>query len=149
MTGSAGLEPGACRAALSLGSNLGDRAEHLAAARASLGRDPRIDVLSAGLPRLTAPQGIPDQPEFLNQVVLVRTTLSPWDLLDRCLSAERERGRQRGPVRWGPRTLDVDILAYEGLVICDERLQVPHSALPLRPFFRDMLADLGAEDLLP
>jgi 2-amino-4-hydroxy-6-hydroxymethyldihydropteridine diphosphokinase len=98
---------------------------------------------------VTAPQGITDQPDFLNQVLLVQTRLSPWELLDACLDVERELGRVRGPVRWGPRLIDVDILAYDGLAIRDERLTVPHAALPLRPFFREMLSEVGAEDLLP
>jgi 2-amino-4-hydroxy-6-hydroxymethyldihydropteridine diphosphokinase len=156
---------GASRAALSLGSNLGDRAANLARARAALARvgsphatapagaggepEAAIEIVAAGAERLTAPQGVTDQPDFLNQVLLVRTLLSPWELLDACLAVERELGRVRGPVRWGPRVIDVDVLAYDGLAVRDERLTVPHAALPLRPFFLDMLREVGAEDLLP
>ena len=138
-----------CLAALSLGSNLGDRERHLERARSALAAHPSLELVAASTPRLTAPQGFTEQPDFLNQVLLVRTELSPWELLDVCLRTERELGRVRGPVRWGPRTIDIDILAYEGRVIRNERLTVPHPALPLRPFFIEMLREVGAEDLLP
>jgi 2-amino-4-hydroxy-6-hydroxymethyldihydropteridine diphosphokinase len=137
------------RAALSLGSNLGDPAANLARARERLAATPGLVVETASPERRTAPQGVTDQPDFLNQVLRVRTTLSPWELLDACLAVERELGRVRGPVRWGPRLIDVDILAYDGLVVADDDLRIPHAALPLRPFFREMLREAGAEDLLP
>jgi 2-amino-4-hydroxy-6-hydroxymethyldihydropteridine diphosphokinase len=137
------------RAALSLGSNLGDPAANLARARERLAAVPGLAIEAASPERRTAPQGVADQPDFLNQVLRVRTTLSPWELLDACLAVERELGRVRGPVRWGPRTIDVDILAYDGLVVAEDGLQIPHAALPLRPFFREMIREAGAEDLLP
>jgi 2-amino-4-hydroxy-6-hydroxymethyldihydropteridine diphosphokinase len=157
---------GASRAALSLGSNLGDREENLARARVALarlhpasdaspaasagpGNTGSVEIVAASAERLTAPQGISDQPDFLNQVLLVRTLLSPWELLEACLAVERDLGRVRGPVRWGPRTIDVDVLAYDGLAIRDERLTVPHAALALRPFFLEMMREIDAEDLLP
>lgn len=148
---------GASDAALSLGSNLGDRAAHLARARAELAGYARaghpggaeLEIVAASGERLTTPQGFAAQPDFLNQVLLVRTALSPWELLDACLEVERRLGRVRGPVRWGPRTIDVDILAYDGLALRDERLTLPHAALPLRPFFLEMLREIGAERLLP
>ncbi len=161
------MTAGASRAALSLGSNLGDREANLARARAALahvGPAPEasptasdgsraaaasIEIVAASAERLTAPQGFSDQPDFLNQVLLVRTLLSPWELLEACLEVERALGRVRGPVRWGPRTIDVDVLAYDGLAIRDERLVVPHAALPLRPFFLEMMREVGAEELLP
>jgi 2-amino-4-hydroxy-6-hydroxymethyldihydropteridine diphosphokinase len=164
---------GASRAALSLGSNLGDRESNLAQARSALAAyvpaprarssdsavepvgapagqaDPPIEILTASAERRTTPQGFSQQPDFLNQVLLVRTWLSPWDLLEACLAVERSLGRVRGPVRWGPRTIDLDVLAYDGLVIRDERLVVPHPALALRPFFLEMMREVGAQELLP
>jgi 2-amino-4-hydroxy-6-hydroxymethyldihydropteridine diphosphokinase len=157
---------------LSLGSNLGDRESNLAQARLALARyvppgpggsseaaeyvsspagpaGPPIEILAASAERPTPPQGFTEQPDFLNQVLLVRTWLSPWELLEACLAVERQLGRVRGPVRWGPRTIDLDVLAYDGLVIRDERLVVPHAALPLRPFFLEMMREIGAEELLP
>lgn len=143
------MSGGKSLAALSLGSNLGDRGAWLAKARRALAAEPGIEVVAASAPRVTAPQGFTDQPDFLNQVLLVRTGLSPWELLDSCLRVERELGRVRGPVRWGPRTIDVDILAYDGLAVSDERLTIPHAALALRPFFLEMLREIGGEELLP
>jgi 2-amino-4-hydroxy-6-hydroxymethyldihydropteridine diphosphokinase len=143
------LSGGRSLAALSLGSNLGDREAWLGRARDALAADPAIEVVARSAPRNTAPQGFTDQPDFLNQVVLVRTGLSPWELLDACLRVERELGRVRGPIRWGPRNIDVDILAYDGLTVRDERLTIPHAALPLRPFFLEMMREIGAEELLP
>ncbi|MFN2431255.1 MAG: 2-amino-4-hydroxy-6-hydroxymethyldihydropteridine diphosphokinase [Gemmatimonadota bacterium] len=140
---------GASHAALSLGSNLGQREASLAAAREALAALPHSRLLAASAVRETVPQGVEEQPLFLNQVLLVRTLLSPWELLEACLAVERELGRVRGRLRWGPRTIDVDVLAYDGLEIRDERLGIPHPALPLRPFFLDMLHELGAQGLLP
>lgn len=140
---------GASRAALSLGSNVGDSEQLLEGARAALEAESSIELLAASAPRRTAPQGVTGQPDFLNQVLLIRTSLSPWELLDHCLAVEARFGRVRGPVRWGPRTLDVDILAYGGLAVRDGRLTLPHAALPLRPFFLDMLREVDAEDVLP
>lgn len=136
-------------AALSLGSNIEPRAEYLARARAALAADPELELVAESAPRLTPPQGYADQPEFLNQVLVVRTRLSPWELLRTCLRVEEDLGRVRGPIRWGPRTIDVDILAYDGLVVREPELRIPHEALPLRPFFSEMLREAGAEDLLP
>lgn len=137
------------RAALSLGSNLGDRKGMLERARAALAAEQGIQLVAASRARDTAPQGVTDQPDFLNQVLLVRTALSPRELLERCLRVEAGLGRVRGPVRWEPRTIDIDILAYEGTRVDDEDLKIPHPALPLRPFFLEMLREVGAEDLLP
>ena len=150
MTAGAGASgAGASLAALSLGSNLGDRARWLVDARAALRAVLALEVIAASAPRVTPPEGITDQPDFLNQVLLVRTTLSPWALLDACLDVERALGRVRGPLKGGPRTIDVDILAYDGLVVLDERLRIPHAALGRRPFFLDMLREIGAQGLLP
>ena len=137
------------RAALSLGSNMGDPEANLAGARERLAAVAGLAIEAASPERRTPPQGVTDQPDFLNQVLRVRTTLSPWELLEACLAVERELGRVRGPVRWGPRTLDVDILAYDGLTLSEADLRIPHPALPLRPFFLEMLREAGAEDLLP
>jgi 2-amino-4-hydroxy-6-hydroxymethyldihydropteridine diphosphokinase len=144
----ASWEDAASRAALSLGSNQGPREELLERAATALLEHPRITLVAASPPRVTAPQGVTDQPDFLNQVVLIRTDLSPWELLETCLGVESDLGRVRGPVRWGPRTIDIDILAYDRLVVRDPRLTLPHPALPLRPFFNEMLREVGAEDLL-
>jgi 2-amino-4-hydroxy-6-hydroxymethyldihydropteridine diphosphokinase len=143
------LSGGASRAALSLGSNVGARNELLARARAELAADPAIQLVAESAPRDTAPQGFTAQPDFLNQVLLVRTDLSPWELLRACLRVEEELGRVRGPLKWGPRNIDVDILGYGGLVLSERGLRIPHAALGLRPFFLEMMREIGAEDVLP
>jgi 2-amino-4-hydroxy-6-hydroxymethyldihydropteridine diphosphokinase len=92
----------------------------------------------------TAPWGPVAQPPFLNMAVLVRTTLSPHRLLDLCLSIERREGRVRAE-RFGPRTLDVDILAFGELVLSDERLTLPHPRLLERAFALVPLAEIAPE----
>jgi 2-amino-4-hydroxy-6-hydroxymethyldihydropteridine diphosphokinase len=135
------------RAYLSLGSNLGDRAERLGAARAAL--IARDDLRLAALSPVTEtdPVDVTDQPRFLNQVVAVDTVLAPRGLLDACLGIERDLGRDRsaGPRR-GPRTIDLDVLLYEGLSIDEPGLTVPHSRLAERPFFLDLCRAAGAPE---
>lgn len=133
------------RAYLSLGSNLGDRTEWLGAARAALiaRADLRLTALSPVVE--TDPVDVTDQPRFLNQVVAIDTALEPRPLLDACLEIERGLGRDRaaGPRR-GPRTIDVDVLLYEGQSIAEPGLTVPHPRLGVRPFFLDLCRAAGA-----
>jgi len=135
------------RAYLSLGSNLGDRREWLGAARAALiaRTDLRLTALSPVME--TDPVDVTDQPRFLNQVVAIDTRLEPRPLLDACLEIERGLGRDRaaGPRR-GPRTIDVDILLYEGRSFADPGLMVPHPRLADRPFFLDLCRAAGAPE---
>ena len=91
----------------------------------------------------TAAWGLEDQPAFLNQAVRLRTSLAPEQLLDACLNAEQQAGRER-LVRWGARTLDVDILLYEDMVLHTPRLTVPHPRLPDRRFALVPLAEIAA-----
>ena len=131
------------RAFLGLGSNLGERRDHLRAAVASLG--PMVTGVSPVYE--TDAVGGPDQGPFLNLVVEVETDLSPGGLLDLCHRLEREAERVR-TVRWGPRTLDVDIVLIEGLTVDEPDLQVPHPRMAERRFVMAPLADL-APDLVP
>jgi 2-amino-4-hydroxy-6-hydroxymethyldihydropteridine diphosphokinase len=135
------------RAFLSLGSNIGDRVERLGAARAALiARDDlRLTAMSPVME--TDPVDVVDQPRFLNQVLAVDTTLAPRRLLDACLRVERGLGRDRsaGPRR-GPRTIDVDVLLYEGLTIDEPGLTVPHPRLAARPFFLELCRAAGAPE---
>jgi 2-amino-4-hydroxy-6-hydroxymethyldihydropteridine diphosphokinase len=139
------------RAYLSLGSNLGDRVERLGSARAALiaRRDVRIAALSPVVE--TDPVDVTDQPRFLNQVVGVDADLEPEALLDACLAIERAMGRDRslGPRR-GPRTIDIDVLLYDGRMIEQPGLTVPHPRLAGRRFFLDLCRAAGApESWLP
>jgi len=126
---------------LSLGSNLGDRAAYLAAACDALAALPGTSLLAASRIYETAPQGYGEQPEFLNQVVLLRTRLQPLDLLTQCQRIEKEHGRLR-QLRFGPRTLDIDILLYEGVESDDPELRLPHPRMVRRAFVLVPLAEI-------
>lgn len=130
------------RVFVALGSNLGDRAAHLRRARARLARLPGTTLLAASRVEETAPLGSIPQRPFLNQMVLLETSLSARALLEHCLTIERESGRIRGP-RWGPRTLDLDIVRMETQQIDEPGLTVPHPELPNRDFWQRELAELA------
>ena len=114
------------RAYVSLGSNLGDRARSLGDARAALIAEPRVRLVSCSATIETDPVDVLDQPRFLNQVLGIETALDARGLLDLCLGVERELGRDRktGPPR-GPRTIDLDLLLYDGREIDEPGLTVP------------------------
>jgi 2-amino-4-hydroxy-6-hydroxymethyldihydropteridine diphosphokinase len=128
---------------VALGSNLGDRAAHLAAARASLAALPATTLVAESTVEGTPPLGGLEQPPYLNQMVLLETALSPHDLLRRCQAIEAERGRTRA-ARWGSRTLDLDIVKFGDRQIDSPDLVVPHPELPSREFWRRELAELEA-----
>ena len=130
------------RAFLGLGSNLGDRRDHLRAAVASL-----PDVVAVSDVYETDPVGGPEQGRFLNLVVELDTDLDPHALLGVCHRIESAAGRVRD-VRWGPRTLDVDILWIDGVELDEPDLQVPHPRMFERRFVLVPLSEL-APDLLP
>jgi len=122
------------RAALALGSNLGDRLDYLQAAVDALTDSPEIVPVAVSSVYETEPVGGPEeQPAFLNAVLIVDTTLSPRSLMERCQAAEAAFGRTR-EVPKGPRTLDVDVLAVGEGTVDDEDLQVPHPRLAERAF---------------
>ncbi len=128
---------------LGLGSNLGDRRQLLSAARASLDATAGIRVSGASALYQTAPVGgPPDQPPFLNAVLRVETGLSPRELLQACLALEARCGRRRQE-RWGPRTLDLDLLDHGGVVLSLPGLQLPHPRLAERAFVLVPLAELA------
>ncbi|NVO84161.1 2-amino-4-hydroxy-6-hydroxymethyldihydropteridine diphosphokinase [Hymenobacter terrestris] len=127
---------------LLLGSNLGDRTATLQAAVAELGRTAGPVRATSGVYE-TAAWGLTEQPAFLNQALEIQTNLSPAQLLAVCLAAEQHAGRQR-LVRWGSRTLDVDILLYDDLVLDTPTLQLPHPRLPERRFALLPLAEIAA-----
>jgi 2-amino-4-hydroxy-6-hydroxymethyldihydropteridine diphosphokinase len=126
---------------LGLGSNLGDRAAHLRAALAALGRLPGTAVRRVSALYESAPWGVTDQPAFLNAVAEVTTGLTPHELLRSVKVIEQEAGRQTGP-RWGPRPLDIDLLLYDDLVMDSPDLVIPHPRLAERRFVLAPLCDL-------
>ena len=139
------MSPGPERAYIALGSNLGDRAEHLAAARAALGALPRSRLVAESRVEETAPLAGMDQPPYLNQMVALETALDPHALLAACQAIERSRGRVR-TVRWGARTLDLDIVRYGDRRVAEPDLIIPHPELPRRDFWQRELAELEAHE---
>jgi 2-amino-4-hydroxy-6-hydroxymethyldihydropteridine diphosphokinase len=133
--------PSGQRAFVSLGSNLGERAEYLRAAREALSALPATCVVAASRVYETAPQDREDQGVFLNQVVCLETGLQPRDLLYECQRIEREHGRVRS-LRFGPRTLDIDILLFQDAESDDPELTLPHPRMVKRAFVLVPLADV-------
>lgn len=134
-----GISDAEVRAVLALGSNLGDSAATLASAVDSLQHDPGLRVLAASPVARTRPVGGPqDQPDFLNQVIEIATTRSPQELLVLTQQVEAEhhraRGAQNGEIRWGPRTLDIDIITYASARVSTPALQIPHPRAAQRGF---------------
>ena len=126
---------------LGLGSNLGDRAGHLAAARKALAQLPRSRVLAVSSAEETAPLGDATTEPFLNQMIALETELSPRALLEAIHEIERRAGRVRA-VRWGARTLDIDIVRFARQEVHEPDLEVPHPELPNRTFWQRELAEL-------
>lgn len=126
---------------IALGSNVGDREGHLERARAALEALPGTRIVRASSVEETAPLGDLPQGPYLNQMVAIETTLSPRELLDALHGIERSEGRVRG-VRWGPRTLDLDIVMFDGKTVNEPDLLVPHPELPNRDFWQRELVEL-------
>jgi 2-amino-4-hydroxy-6-hydroxymethyldihydropteridine diphosphokinase len=131
------------RAYVGLGANLGDRE---ATIRAALEALPGVVAVSSL--RETDPVGVTDQPQYLNGVAALETGLSPRELLDALLAVERELGRERRE-RWGPRTIDLDLLLYGEETIDEPGLTVPHPRLHERRFALEPLSELAPDALIP
>jgi 2-amino-4-hydroxy-6-hydroxymethyldihydropteridine diphosphokinase len=132
------------KAWLSLGANIGDPPAQLAEAIRRLGDHPEIEVTKQSAVIRTKPWGKTDQPDFANMAAEVETTLSPIDLLHVALDTERDMGRVRHEV-WGPRVIDVDIIAYERVEMQTGRLTLPHPHAHERAFVLDPLSELSPE----
>jgi len=129
------------RVFVALGSNLGDRTAHLAHARERLAGLPETRVAAVSQVEETAPLGPIPQGAYLNQMVLLETTLTPEALLAACRAIEAERGRERRE-RWGPRTLDLDIVRFGAREVHEAGLTIPHPELPRRDFWLREIAEL-------
>jgi 2-amino-4-hydroxy-6-hydroxymethyldihydropteridine diphosphokinase len=132
------------RAWLGLGANIGDPPAQVHEAVARLDAHPDIAVTAQSSMLITKPWGKTDQPDFSNMVVEVETGLAPVELLDACLDIEREMGRVRD-IRWGPRRIDIDIVAYERLELDTQRLHLPHRHAHERDFVLDPLREIAPE----
>jgi 2-amino-4-hydroxy-6-hydroxymethyldihydropteridine diphosphokinase len=128
---------------IGLGSNLGDRVANVRRALA--------EVEPARASRLleTDPVGYVDQPRFVNAVALVETDLAPRGLLDRLLEIERDLGRTRDGPRFGPRTIDLDLLLYDDLVLDEPGLTIPHPRMHERRFVLEPLAEIAPGLVVP
>ena len=126
---------------VALGSNIGDRATHLARAREALRRLPRSLVIAESSIEETPPFGPVAQGAYLNQMVALETELTPRELLRELQRIEHAAGRTR-EVRWGPRTLDLDIVCYERQSANENDLTVPHPGAVDRDFWQRELAEL-------
>jgi 2-amino-4-hydroxy-6-hydroxymethyldihydropteridine diphosphokinase len=133
------------RAYVGLGANLGDREATMRRAIELLGDG----VVAVSSFRETDPVGYEDQPRFLNAAVALEMELSPRELLDRLLTVERELGRTRDGPRYGPRTIDLDLLLYGEAVVEEPGLRVPHPRLAERRFALEPLAELDPGLTIP
>ncbi len=131
---------------IALGSNQGDRRRNLHAAIGAL--SPAVETRQRSAVYETAPWGFTNQPNFLNQVVHAETDLSPQDLLSYLKRIEQRLGRQ-ATFRFGPRTIDLDLLLYDDLVLETDRLVVPHPHMAERAFVLVPLADLAPDLIHP
>jgi 2-amino-4-hydroxy-6-hydroxymethyldihydropteridine diphosphokinase len=136
---------------VALGSNLGDRSAHLRGGRAALAALPATRLVASSRVYETAPVGPPPQGPYLNAVVQLETRGSARELLARMLAIERAEGRKRDPdeERWGPRTLDLDLLLFSESRIDEDGLQVPHPRLHERPFVLEPLCELAGDQQHP
>ena len=133
---------------LGFGTNLGDRKKNLDRAIISLDSRPDLTILRTSGIYETEPWGMTDQPNFLNMVAEIATSISSGELLERVKKLEQDMGREDGP-RFGPRLIDVDILMLEDQVVNQPDLQIPHASLHLRAFVLVPLTELAPDLIHP
>jgi 2-amino-4-hydroxy-6-hydroxymethyldihydropteridine diphosphokinase len=134
---------------IGLGSNLGDREATIRRALEVLEADAAIEVVGVSSLKETDPVGLEQQPRFLNGAAALRTDLAPRALLERMLAVERQLGRDRSGPRFGPRTIDLDLLLYGDRRVDLPGLQVPHPRLAERRFVLEPLAELDGNLEVP
>jgi 2-amino-4-hydroxy-6-hydroxymethyldihydropteridine diphosphokinase len=137
------------RAFVGIGANLGDREATIRRAVELLDEVDGIEVVAMSTLRETEPWGPVEQPAFVNGAVAVETTLEPSELLAALLDVERRLGRVRTGERWGPRTIDLDLLLYGERVVDEPGLTVPHPRLHERRFALEPLAELAPDAIVP
>jgi 2-amino-4-hydroxy-6-hydroxymethyldihydropteridine diphosphokinase len=137
------------RAFVGLGSNLGDREGTIARAVELLSAAAGVEVVAVSQLRETEPWGPVEQPAYLNGAVQLETELSPRALLDVLLAVEQALGRDRTGERWGPRTIDLDLLLYDDVEVDAPGLTVPHPRLHERRFALEPLAELAPDAVVP
>jgi 2-amino-4-hydroxy-6-hydroxymethyldihydropteridine diphosphokinase len=137
------------RAYVGLGANLGDRETTIRRALALLAAADDVDIVAVSTLRETEPVGIVDQPAFLNGVAVLETALDPHALLQRLLAVELRLGRTREGPRFGPRTIDLDLLVYDDRRVEQPGLTVPHPRLHERRFALEPLAEVAPGLVVP
>ena len=137
------------RAYVGVGANLGNREETVARALELLAAQEGIEVVAVSTLRDTEPVGVREQPRFLNGAVAVETELDPRELLERLLHVELALGRTRDGPRFGPRTIDLDLLLYGSRELAEPGLTVPHPRLAERRFALEPLAELDPALVVP
>ncbi|WP_425669016.1 2-amino-4-hydroxy-6-hydroxymethyldihydropteridine diphosphokinase [Vibrio owensii] len=134
---------------IAVGSNLADPVSQAKQAIEALKTLPNSEFVQASSLYSSAPMGPQNQPDYINAVVAIKTNLTPLELLDCTQAIEQEQGRVRKDERWGPRTLDLDIILYGNEVIDSERLTVPHYGMREREFVLYPLAEIAPSLQLP
>ncbi len=136
------------KAYLSIGSNLGDKEGHLDFAIDQLNALPDTKVTAVSDFIVTEPYGNVDQDDFLNGALEIQTLKTPEELLESLMSIEKQAGRER-LIHWGPRTLDIDILFYDDVIVMTEDLKIPHVEIPKRQFVLEPLAAIAPYHIHP
>ena len=131
-----------------LGSNMGNRQQYMSRAVELISDHTAMRLIQQSEVLETAPYGLTDQADFLNQVLIIETDLSAERLLEECKLIENELGRVRS-IKWGPRTMDIDILFYEDMVVHSAELQIPHSDLHNREFILKSMLELDPKLVHP
>ena len=140
--------PAGSRSAIAFGSNIGESLAILEGAMKSLEKTPGIIIKAKSSLYRTAPVGGPSQPDYLNGAAILEVQLSPQKLLDTLLNIEQEFGRVRQE-HWGPRTLDLDILLFDDLILETPDLQIPHPRMTQRAFVLVPLAEIAPDWIEP
>ena len=136
-------------ALIALGGNVGDVRSTFEQAIAKLCSDDAVRLIARSADYRTPPWGLTEQAPFVNAVIAVTTSLAPHDLLARAQECERALGRNRAlERRWGPRTIDIDLLAYDDLVLIDRHLILPHPHMLERAFVLVPLAEIAPDRLI-
>ncbi|KKN86043.1 hypothetical protein LCGC14_0272380 [marine sediment metagenome] len=137
------------RCFIGLGSNQDNPASQVSRALEAIGRIPQSVLRARSSLYSSAPLGPQDQPSYINAVALLDTALEPVGLLDALQDIEQQHGRTRKAERWGPRTLDLDILLFDNLTLNSDRLCIPHYHMHARAFVLYPLAELAPELIMP
>jgi len=133
---------------LGLGSNMGDKRDNIEKSIMLLSQNPGIEIVLSSKFYETAPVGLKDQPDYINAAIKINTNLNPHDLLAVCLGIEKELLRVR-TIRWGPRTIDIDILIYDDLILNEVDLVLPHPLMHEREFVLSPMMDIAPSLIHP